>query len=116
MIIYNCDFIPLVALILGLLVGFLFAKYMDLNNKSISQKIPDEIPTIVETVSEPYKYLTREQKLAIADYADDVVETLSEISEHELDRHTSYTLTGTTGSIVTIIDGEVSIKELPQSD
>ena len=116
MIIYNYDTTTLAILILGIAVGFLFGKYILFKNESSSQKVPAEIPTIVEPVSEPYKYLTREQKLAIADYADDVVETLSEISEHELDRHTSYTLTGTTGSIVTIIDGEVSIKELPQSD
>lgn len=116
MIVYNYDTTTLAILILGIAVGFLFGKYILFKNESSSQKVPAETPTIAEPVSEPYKYLTREQKLAIADYADDVVETLSEISEHELDRHTSYTLTGTTGSIVTIIDGEVSIKELPQSD
>ena len=99
-----------------LLVGFLFGKYIFQRTKSSFTENSRRNSNDRRTVSEPYKYLTREQKLAIADYADDVVETLSEISEHELDRHTSYTLTGTTGSIVTIIDGEVSIKELPQSD
>ncbi|MCK9576803.1 MAG: hypothetical protein M0R51_12850 [Clostridia bacterium] len=116
MIVYNYDTTTLAILILGLLVGFLFAKYVSSKNESPSQKVQDEIPTVTEPVSEPYKYLTRDQKLAIADYADDVVDTLCEISEHEHDKDTNYTLTRTAGSIVTIIDGEVSIKELPPSD
>jgi len=108
-----------IIIFLSILVCYLYLKYdkiRDDKNKTTGP-IPEKeelvgVPTLTIQSDHPYKYLTTEQMNAILDYADNIADTVIEIAKNERSHNTSYTLTGTTDAIVTITDGEVSIKEL----